>query len=314
VTYSFAAATAVSTENLMEVVDNTFLFINNYLASSFGAGNQIIYVSLLGFHTAHSADFTTIQFMATAQFLEPSDAATFIPNTSDLDLLLERAFTAPTVQALLLLLRNLPAVNPFRQATDAQYALVATPTFAPSRSPQTPETGTASEAGTAVATTAGIAGAILVACFITGLVAFYRWGVFDKLRSAKKEPKYSKAPEKERSVKERKSGRNAPEKEKNIKERQTARRPSHADDQSCASDWTSSSVGSISPSSNSSSSSHVDNSGYQSRIIDEDVEIKFLYPADGGLNQDHLYVSDPLFPPSPLMSEEEKGRKKRQNI
>jgi hypothetical protein len=292
VTYSVVSvtSTAVSTENLMEVVDNTFLFINNFLASSFGAGNQIAYESLIGFHTAHSTDFKTIQFMATAQFLEPSNAATFIPNTSDLDLLLQRAFNQPTVKALLLLLQNLPVTNPFSQATEVQYALVAMPTSAPSNKDQSSDAG----ARSSVATTTGIAGAIFVAVFITGLVAFYRRGMFDKKLIAKKEPKYSKASEKENDVEQRNN---------------TAPKVSNVDDKSCSSDWTSS-VGSVPPSS---SSSNIDDTGYRSHIIEEDVEIKFIYPRVGGISHDP-YTNDPLFPQSPLISDKEKGRKKRHNI
>jgi len=267
-------------------VDVTFMFISNYLTSSFSVDKQIAYESLIGFHMAHSTDFKTIQFMATAKFLKPSDATIFIPSTADVDLLLKISFNQPVVTTLLTMLQNLPGTNPYSQTTAVLCAQAAIPTSMPSSRQQSSETGKG------VPATASITGAILAVCLFTAIVSFYRWGFIDKIRGKKKAPLHSMSSDNETNVYQRDTSRMSP----NV-------------DLKSFSDWTSS-VGSCPPSSNSSS---IEDKGYCSRPIDDDIEIKFSYPACGGMNV-APYFNEPLFPQSPLISEQEDVRRKRHNI
>jgi hypothetical protein len=290
VTYDIVAMTALSGQHIDEVVDVTFLYINTYLTNSFSSNKQVMYDSLVGSRTAHSTDFTEIQCMATAQFVNPSDETMLIPTTSDIDSLLQVAFNPPIVETLLIMLQNLPANNPYSKVSQVLYTQIALQNSIPSGDQQP-----SSSDGKGTATTAGVTGAVLVACLVTGLVALYRHGMLDKIRLTIDKTKYRKAPEKEIHT----------------TKQDTAQEDHNVEDDG-VSDCTSS-IGSCPPSS-SCSSSIVDEDGYRSHIIEDDVEIKFLYPAGGEMNNNDPVVTDPLFPQSPLTSHSEDGRKKRHYI
>ena len=302
-TYNISTTDKLETQQIDEAVDISFTFLNDYLMNAFDDNNRITYDSLIGTRIAHSIDYTTIQYMAAVRFvLVDQDSSPSLPATSDIDALIQMAFNPATVQVLLDLLRNLPASNPYSQTAAVVYASIEVETTSTTATDQPP----AADSGKSVASTVGISGALLMICLCTGLVALHRWGYFTKFRRKKNKTNYHKAPttsgSRSRSM-QNESNRNADDID-NVNE--------DDDDDECASmsDCTSS-VRSCPPSSSCTSSA---DESYRSKILEDDVEIKFLYPkTDGNMNCD-VSIEDPLFPSSPLLSQDSDFGKKRHNV
>ena len=303
-TYNIDTNDKLSTEQIAAAVDASFVFLNDYLMDAFDVNNRISYDSLLGSRIAHSVDYTTVQYMAAARFIvADSDATTYLPVTSDIDALIERAFNPRSIETLLDMLRNLPADNPYTQTNAVVYSsiTVESPATVIDQQPNM-------ASGKTVATRVGISGAVLVICVCTGLVALYRWGFFKKIRRKRNEKSYHKAPTASRSCSTQKGKNPKVENRDNVNDGDE-----EDDDDASMSDCTSS-VRSCPPSASCNSSSVDKDETYRSRILEDDVEINFLYPkTDGNMNCD-TSINDPLFPSSPLISQEGDYAKKRHNI
>lgn len=251
VTYGITgASTNPTAEQMEEVVGITLNFLNDYMASMFEMNDLIQYDSLVGTRTEFSPDFTEIEYIAAARFLRDS---MFIPSMAELDTLIFTAFQQPGVTMLLMTLSDLPTDNPYSKTSVVSYAA-------------TMIRSSSMDKGSGFGAIAGITSAFLVAFFVTGAAAAYRWGACDCLGK-----KYKRAPQQEKL-------------EENLDI-----------DSTCTS-----SVGSP--------SSKVDEDGYRSKIIDEDVEIEFVYPKEREVESAD---NDPLFH-SPFLSPEE-GRR-RDNV
>ena len=264
----------------------------------FDVNNRIAYDSLLGTRIAHSVDYTTVQYMAAARFvIANSDATPFLPVTIDIDALIQMAFDPASIVTLLDKLQRLPASNPYSQTTAVVYSPVTieSPSTVADQIPPV-------DNGNDVAARVGISGAVLIVCVCTGLVALHRWGYFKKIRRKENKASCHKA-----STSGSKSGSIRKNRNPNCDNFDDANDDNDDGDVSM-SDCTSS-IRSCPP------SSTVENDdSYRSRILEEDVEIKFLYPTtDGDMNCD-VSIDDPLFPSSPLISQEGDCGKKRHNI
>lgn len=300
-TYSIATSDKLSTEQINEAVDVSFTYLNDFLIDTFDVNSRIKYDSLLGTRIAHSIDYTIVQYMAAARFVIPdSDSTTNLPATNDIDALIEMAFNPEREETMLDMLRKLPSSNPYSRTTAVAYALITVETPSAAVLDAPPK----SDNGKAVAARVGISGAVLIICLFTGLVALYRWGYFKKVRRKRNKTQYHKASTSaSRSHSIQKDANHKGDDNDSVNE-------DSVDEDDSMSDCTSS-VRSCPPSS---SGTHNDDESYRRRILEEDVEIKFLYPTTDGNMDCDVSIDDPLFPSSPLISQDNDAGKKRHNI
>ena len=297
-TYNIVTYEKLSNEQISAAVDASFTFLNDYLIDAFDVNNQITYDSLLGTRIAHSVDYTTVQYMAAARFvIVESDATTYLPATSEIDAMIEMAFNPTSTATLLDMLGNLPPDNPYSQTTAVTYASVTieSPSIVTDQPPPM-------DNGKTVAARVGISGAVLIICVCTGLVALYRWGYFKKIRRKRNKTNYNKAP---KSASKSGSVQN--------KTNSSADKFGDVDDENDDDDVSMSDCTSSIRSRQPSSSTLDNDESYRSRILEEDVEIKFLYPTRAENMNCDASMDDPLFPSSPLISQDDYG-KKRHNI
>lgn len=300
-TYNIATSDKLSAEQINEAVDISFTYLNDFLIDTFDVNNRIKYDSLLGTRIAHSIDYTTVQYMAAARFVIPdSDSTTYLPATNDIDVLIEMAFNPESAETMLDLLRKLPSSNPYSRTTAVAYALITVETPSAAALDTPPQ----NDNGKTVAARVGISGAVLIICLFTGLVALYRWGYFKKVRRKRNKTQYHKAATSA-------SRSHSVQKDANHKEDDNDSVNDESDDEDVSMSDCTSSVRSCPTSS---SGIHNDEESYRRRILEEDVEIKFLYPKNDGNMDCDVSIDDPLFPSSPLISQDSDAGKKRHNI
>jgi hypothetical protein len=201
------------------------------------------------------------------------------------------------------MLQKLPASNPYSRTTAVVYASITVETPSAAAIDPPPQVGN----GKAVATRVGISGAVLIVCLCTGLVALNRWGYFKKLRKKRNKTQYLKASASASRSQSVQKGANPKLDDNDCVN-------DESDDEDCSMSDCTSSMRSCPPSSSCNTSSPNDDESYRRRILEDDVEIRFLYPtADGNMECD-ASIDDPLFPSSPLISQESDAGKKRHNI
>jgi hypothetical protein len=287
--YNVASTEKVPTEQINEAVDATFTHINDFLIDSFDVNSPIQYDSLIGSRIAHSSDYGVIQYIAAVRFiLVDSNVTTYLPATGIIDDLIETAFSQASVSILVDTLQKLPSSNPYSQTKEVTYKSIEiqTPSIALDVPPPTNN-------GRKIATKVGVSGAVLVICIFTGIVALYRQRLYNKLRSKRKKTKRnksSKSGEKKSTVPSKKTAHNIGQRDSVEEE----------DEDGSISDCTSS-VRSGPQATGCNASTTDNDDSYRHRILEEDTEIKFLYPTIDNMNSDHS-IDDPLFPSSPLIS------------
>lgn len=148
-------ALAVCTTFLETYVHATFLLID---ASNF--------VQVMTAPFSFSPDFTSTELVVAMEF---EDSSEFIPSTDDIDMLLEIAFTEPSVGTLLDLLAVLPNDNPFRHTTSVTRIVGSLQLELSSNLPQpaTMSSSTSSNRSTVV-------GAFAAAFVVVAFAALYR--------------------------------------------------------------------------------------------------------------------------------------------
>lgn len=87
-------------------------FLENYVEATFSLVDASDFVKIMSAPFSFSPDFTSIELLTAMEF---EDSSEFIPSTEDIDMLLEIAFSEPSVGTLLELLAELPYENSFRQ-------------------------------------------------------------------------------------------------------------------------------------------------------------------------------------------------------
>ena len=156
------AIKSIEEEQMEEVTIVTLKFLGDVLEEVFEMADDknIDFEYISGSRTDVSSDYQIFYYSVSAQFHEMSK---IVPLMTDIDALFaDVAFQAPANETLLILLKNLPASNPYSKTTEIYFGIVS-------------ESSTEDE-GLGVTGIVSIASAFMVTLCITGVALAHRMG------------------------------------------------------------------------------------------------------------------------------------------